>query len=125
MGSGVRQIEAVTESFRQYGSLQNLRGVVPQASMSDAFRTATLAVREGRREVCGKEALARDLIYVLLTCGGALDNVVTPPHNHQTGSMRIKPPLKVNSLGTSSNSHFPNWFRCRRDESGFAPRLRL
>ena len=43
----------------------------------------------------GKEALAKGLIYLFLSCGNTLDNVVTPPHNLQTSSMRIKPLLEV------------------------------
>ena len=41
------------------------------------------------------EALASGLLYLFLTCGGSIDNVVTPPRNHQTGSMRTKPPNEV------------------------------
>ena len=55
---------------------------------------------KGGEGSCGKEAHARGLIYLFLTCGGALDNVVTPPHNHHTSSMRIKPPLEVAFLCT-------------------------
>ena len=74
---------------------------------------------------CGKEALARGLIYLFLTCGGSLNNIVTLLHNHQTSSMRIKPPLDVDSFRTDFNSHLPNRFRCRRDKSGSAPHLHL
>ena len=124
-GSGVRQIEANTESPQPYSCLQDLLGVIPRASMNDAFRKARLKVSEGRRRELWEGGPCQGLIDLFLTCGGTLNNMVTPPHNHQTGSMRIKPPLEVDSFGTGSNSHSPNRFRCRRDESGFAPRLHL
>ena len=54
-----------------------------------------------------------------------VDHVKTPPLNHQTGSMRIKPPREVVWFRTGFDSHSPNRFRCRRDEFGFAPRLHL
>ena len=47
-GSGVRQLEAITESPQQYGCSQDLLGVVP-ASTNDALSTARLALHEGRR----------------------------------------------------------------------------
>ena len=93
--------------------------------MNDALSIARLAVHKGKRGELHEGGPSRDLIYLFLSCSGALDNMVTPPHNHQTGSMQIKPPLEVNSFRTSSNSHSPNWFRCRCNESGFAPRLHL
>ena len=60
--SGVRQIEAMTDS--------------PPT-------TWWLAGPTGRR--IGKEAVANGLLYRFLTCGGLIDNTVKPPCNHPTG----------------------------------------
>ena len=122
--SGVRQMEAITESSQQYGCSQDL------LESYRLPRTIPLAQQgwhsaNGRGELREGGPCQGPYIYHFLTCGGLLDNVVTPPHNHQTGSMRIKPPLNVDSFGTDFNSHSPNRFSCRHDESGFAPRLHL
>ena len=82
----------MTESPQQHGGSQDLLSVV-SASTNDALKG--LALREVRRGNCGGEALASGLPYLFLTCGGSIDNVVTPPRNHQTGSMRAKPPNVV------------------------------
>ena len=55
-----------------------------------------------------KEILVRGLLYLFLTCGSSLNNVVTPAHKHQTGSMRIKPIPDVDLFGTGFNLHSPN-----------------
>ena len=73
-GSGVRQIEEMTESPQKYGCLQDMLGVTLWASMNDAFSTAMLGVGEGRRgELLGKEALAR-VIYPFPTYCGELES---------------------------------------------------
>ena len=117
-------MEAITESSQQYGCSQDLLASYRLPRMMLLAQQGWHSAKGGEG-YCGKEALARDLIYRFLTCGGLLHNVVTPPHNHQTGSMRIKPPLDLDSFGTNFDSYSPNWFRCRRDESSFAPRLHL
>ena len=67
----------------------------------------------------GKEALARGLVYLFLTCSGSIDIVVTPPHNHQTSSMCTKPPNEVVWFWNWFDSHSTkNWFMCRSNESG-------
>ena len=93
-------------------------------------RTMLLAQRgwqfvKGGEGNCEKEALSKCLIYFYLTCGGSLDNMVTPLHNHQTGSMQIKPPLDGDSFRTDFNLHSSNQFRCWWDESDFTPHLHL
>ena len=87
-------IVLITESAQQHSCSHNLLGVV-QASMSNGLSTARLALAKGGEGNCRKEALARGVLYLFLTCGSFLHNVVTPLHNSQTGSMSIKPPKEV------------------------------
>ena len=91
-GSGVQQIEAITESPQQQVCSHDLLGVI-LASTNDALSTARLALAKGGDGNCRKEALARVLLY--LTCSGLLDNMIMLQHNHQTNSMHIKPPNEV------------------------------
>ena len=115
--SGVRHIVAITKLPQQYGSFQDLLVTyrLPQVMLL-AWRGWHSA--KGGEGNCGKETLARGLVYRFLTSGGLLDNAVKPPHNHQTDSMQIKPPpLDVDLFRIDFDSHSSNWFRCKYDES--------
>ena len=121
-GSVVRRIEAMTESSQQHGARRTCWASyrLPRTMLLKSWHS----VKWGEGNY-GGEALASGLLYLFLTCGGSIDNVVTPPRNHQTGSMRIKPPNEVVWFRNRFDSHSTNRFRCGRSQSGFAPRLHL
>ena len=109
----------------KYDCLHDLLGVMPLVSMSDALSTARPAVREERGGELREGGPCQGALSISFLLAVTLNNVVTPPHNHQTGSIQFKLPLEVDSFGTGSNSHSANQFRCRRDESSFTPCLHL
>ena len=87
-----------------------------------SYRAGTLRREEGELQIGG--ACQRPSLS-LLTSGGWIDNMVTPPRNHQTDSMCTNPPHKVVWFQNRFDLHSTNRFRCRHSESGFTPHLRL